>query len=69
MSETPKSATSRREFIRGTGTMAASALAASAIPYVHAQGTEEATQIALVGCGGRGGGAASNALSVTTGPT
>jgi predicted dehydrogenase len=69
MSETPKGATSRRAFIKGTGTMAASALAASAIPYVHAQGTEEATQIALVGCGGRGGGAASNALSVTTGPT
>jgi len=69
MSETPTGATTRREFVRGAGTAAASALAVSAIPYVHAQGTEEAIQIALVGCGGRGGGAASNALSVKTGPT
>ncbi|HEX3799062.1 MAG TPA: gfo/Idh/MocA family oxidoreductase [Verrucomicrobiae bacterium] len=54
----------RREFIKTTGRFAAiSALAGTAIPHVY--GAETNTiQIALIGCGGRGGGAASNALSV-----
>lgn len=60
--------TSRREFIRQTSTFAAvSALAGVALPHVHA--AENSTiQIALVGCGGRGSGAAANALSIKSGP-
>ena len=38
-----------------------------AIPAVHAAGSD-LIQIALIGCGGRGGGAAANALSVKRGP-
>ena len=59
---------SRREFLKSTGRFAAaSALAGAAIPYVHAAGTDT-IQVALIGCGGRGTGAASNALSVKNGP-
>src|SRR5262249_10530808 len=57
------SSTSRREFIKNTGRFAAaSALAGVAIPHVHAAGSST-VQVALIGCGGRGGGAAANALS------
>ena len=60
--------TSRREFINATGKAAAiSALANVALPPVHAAGSD-LVQVALVGCGGRGGGAAANALSVKRGP-
>ena len=59
---------SRREFLKTTGRIAAvSALAGAAIPHVHAAGNET-IQVALVGCGGRGSGAAANALSVKAGP-
>lgn len=58
----PKSLTSRRDFLKTTGTVAAaSALAGVALPHVHAAGTDT-VQVALVGCGGRGTGAAENAL-------
>ena len=61
--------TTRREFIKATGKLAAvSALANVAIPAVHAAGSD-LIQVALIGCGGRGGGAAANALSVKRGPT
>jgi predicted dehydrogenase len=63
--------TSRREFLVNTGRLAAaSALAGTAIPYVHAT-ENNAIQVALIGCGGRGTGAAQNALSVKpeNGPT
>lgn len=60
--------TSRREFLKTTGRFtAASALAGAALPYVHAAGSD-LIQVALVGCGGRGTGAASQALSTKTGP-
>ena len=56
--------TSRREFIKTTGRIAAvSALAGMTVPYVHAEGSET-MQVALVGCGGRGTGAAANAMNV-----
>jgi predicted dehydrogenase len=59
---------SRREFMKASGKSAVvSALANVAIPAVHAAGSD-LIQIALVGCGGRGGGAAANALSVKRGP-
>lgn len=60
---------SRRQFLKTTGGVAAaSALSGVAIPHVHAQGSET-VQVALVGCGGRGSGAAMNALNTKTGPT
>src|SRR6266478_5987956 len=69
MNETPSTLSSRREFIENTGKIAAaSALAGVAIPSVHA-GENNTIQVALVGCGGRGSGAAVNALSVKEGPT
>ncbi len=54
--------TSRREFLT------TSALAGVALPHVHAA-ENNTIQLALVGCGGRGTGAAANALSVKNGPT
>src|SRR5262245_23637936 len=65
MSDTP-GGISRREMIHTTGTIAAGALAGLALPAVHAAG-DDLVRVALVGCGGRGTGAASNALS-TKGP-
>ena len=68
MNETQTNLTTRRNFIKSTGKLAAvSALAGVALPHVH--GAESNTiQIALVGCGGRGTGAAGNALSTKQGP-
>ncbi len=64
----PKNAPSRRDFMKTTGRVAAaSALTGVTIPNVHA-GEDNTIQIALVGCGGRGTGAAANALSVKDGP-
>jgi predicted dehydrogenase len=60
---------SRRAFLKSTGGLAAaSALAGIAIPRVHAA-EDNTIQIALIGCGGRGTGAAADALSVKNGPT
>jgi predicted dehydrogenase len=59
---------SRREFIKTTGRVAAvSALAGMVVPYVHAAG-DETLQVALIGCGGRGTGAAKDAMMVQRGP-
>jgi predicted dehydrogenase len=68
MYPSPLSTTSRRDFLKTTGRAAAamSALAGVALPHVHAQGSDQ-IKIALIGCGGRGGGAAKNALSVQKG--
>jgi len=68
MNEQPQSLTTRREFIKTTGRLAAaSTLAGGALPHVHAAGSD-LIQVALVGSGGRGSGAASQALSTKTGP-
>ena len=68
MNEAQNNLTSRRQFIKNTGKLAAaSALAGVAIPHVHAA-ENNTIQIALVGCGGRGTGAAGNALSTKLGP-
>jgi predicted dehydrogenase len=62
-------ATSRRDFLKHTGRFAAaSALAGVAIPRVHAADSGGTLQVALIGCGGRGSGAASDALSAKKGP-
>lgn len=68
MSQPGEGATSRREFVRVTGqAAAATALMGLAVPHVHA-GEDNTIRVALVGCGGRGTGAAANALSVDNGP-
>jgi predicted dehydrogenase len=68
MIEPVHSPTSRREFLKNTGRLAAaSALAGVALPQVHAAGSD-LVQVVLVGCGGRGSGAASQALSTKSGP-
>jgi predicted dehydrogenase len=54
--------------MKQTGTVAAaSALAGVYVPPVYA-GEQNTIKVALVGCGGRGTGAAANALSVDNGP-
>lgn len=59
----------RRDVIQTSGQVAAAtALAGVVLPQVHA-GEDHTIKIALVGCGGRGTGAASNALSTQNGPT
>jgi len=68
MNEISKKSTSRREFLKGTGRIAAaSALAAGIAPRIYA-GQNNTIKVALIGCGGRGTGAANNALSVKQGP-
>jgi predicted dehydrogenase len=63
-----KLVTTRREFLKTTGRIAAvSALAGVAIPNVHAAG-DDTIQVALIGCGGRGTGAAQQAMTVKRGP-
>ncbi len=68
MSQNHDSRTSRREFLNTSGRIAAvSALGLANIPAVHAAG-DDTLKVALVGCGGRGTGAAINALSTRGGP-
>ncbi len=64
----PKNGATRRDFLKTTGTVAAaSALAGVAVPSVYVAGSD-VINIGLVGCGGRGTGAAANALSAKGGP-
>ena len=59
----------RRDVLKTTGQIAAaSALAGLTIPQHVYAGENGTVNIALVGCGGRGTGAAQNALSTTVGP-
>jgi len=68
MNQDTRDTASRREFFKNTGRIAAaSALAGIALPHVHAA-EDNTIQAALIGCGGRGAGAAANALSVKNGP-
>ena len=68
MSERLLQGTSRRAFLQNSGRVAAATtLASMAVPKVHAA-EDNTIQLALVGCGGRGGGATDNALSIQKGP-
>jgi predicted dehydrogenase len=68
MKESKQKQTSRREFLKNTGRIAVtSALATGLVPRIYAA-ENNTIKVALVGCGGRGAGAASNALSVKNGP-
>jgi predicted dehydrogenase len=69
VSNSTNSGLSRRELMKTSGKIAvASALAGVAVPPVHA-GESNTIRLALVGCGGRGTGAAHNALASKGGPT
>jgi predicted dehydrogenase len=68
MIDKPTANSSRRDFLKTSGlALSAGALAGATIPVVHAA-QDSTVQIALVGCGGRGTGAAQNALKVQNGP-
>ena len=59
----------RREFLKkSTGAAAASAFAGMTVPFVHAA-EDNTVGVALIGCGGRGTGAAAQALNVVSLPT
>lgn len=59
---------SRRDVMKTTsGIVAASALAGVSIPKVHA-GENNTIDVAVIGCGGRGTGAAQNAIATKSGP-
>jgi len=61
--------TSRRQFLRNTSSLAATtALVQTAATHAVYAGEDNTIRVALVGCGGRGTGAAVNALSVKRGP-
>ena len=64
MTDSSPLSSSRRDFLRKTGQAAgAAALVGTAVPGLYAQ-ESNTVQLALVGCGGRGTGAAANAMSV-----
>src|SRR5512142_2935360 len=60
--------TTRRDFLKSSGKALAGAALFDAIAARSHAAEDSTIKIALVGCGGRGTGAAANALS-TTGPT
>jgi predicted dehydrogenase len=57
----------RRNFLRAAGVAAAASTLV--VPRVYGQATDDKVRLALVGCGGRGTGAANNALNVDNGNT
>ena len=68
MGKTTGKDTSRREFLKDTGRAAAASVLVAAIsPRIYAA-SDNTIQVALVGCGGRGSGAAANALATKSGP-
>ena len=58
MSEIINKNTSRREFLKSSGKIAAASAMAGIVPKLYAAGSDT-IKIALIGCGGRGTGAAS----------
>jgi predicted dehydrogenase len=68
MTDSHKTGVTRREMLQAAGTVAAaSALAGVTVPAVHAA-EDNTIRLALVGCGGRGTGAAFDALNAKGGP-
>jgi len=68
-SQTEGTRSSRRQFLaQSSRVVAGSVLGGVALSRAYA-GENNTIRLALVGCGGRGGGAAANALSSQTGPT
>ncbi len=68
MGTTHETERSRRQFLKVAGQAAAgSALLAAMAPGLHA-GQDNTVRVALVGCGGRGAGAAANAMATKAAP-
>jgi len=68
MNEPNDRLTNRRSFLKSAGQVAAaSTLMSMAVPPVHAK-EDNTIRLALIGCGGRGTGAAANALQTKGGP-
>lgn len=56
----------RRDFLKSAGAAGAvAAVSSMVVPYVHGVQSDDTIQVALVGCGGRGTGAAADALNVS----
>ncbi len=66
---TERKRSSRREFLARSGQVVAGSVLAGGLLSRAYAGEDNTVRIALVGCGGRGSGAAGNALSSKTGPT
>jgi len=60
--------TSRREFLQATGGLVAASLMPDISGFGAHPGGSDEIRVAVVGCGGRGSGAAVNAVSVRNGP-
>jgi predicted dehydrogenase len=68
MSESTARSTSRREFLKNTGRIAAAGTLAAGIASRMYASQSNTIKVALIGCGGRGSGAAGDAMSVKNGP-
>lgn len=68
MSEQTHKSASRRKFLKQTGCLAAGSVLTAGLTSRMYAGENNTIQVALIGCGGRGTGAAANALSVKSGP-
>lgn len=68
MTNTINQTSSRRDFLKTSGTLAAASTLVAGATHVHAA-DDNTINVALIGCGGRGTGAASNAMRVQNGPT
>jgi hypothetical protein len=68
MSESTHKSTSRRDFLKDTGRLAATSVLAAGLTSRMYAAENNTIKIVLIGCGGRGTGAADNALSVPNGP-
>jgi hypothetical protein len=65
---TGTNSTTRREFLKTSSKVVAGAALTAAIARPGYAAEANTIQVALVGCGGRGTGAAANALATTSGP-
>ncbi|MHC4646537.1 MAG: Gfo/Idh/MocA family oxidoreductase [Planctomycetota bacterium] len=68
MNEITEKSTSRREFLKRTGRIAATSALAGGIGRRVYAGEDNTIRLALIGCGGRGTGAAADAFAGTGGP-
>lgn len=55
----------RRRFLQSAGVVGGAALSTMPVPHVFGQAADDVIQVALIGCGGRGTGAANDALAVS----
>jgi predicted dehydrogenase len=68
MNESTQNSRSRREFLKSTGRLAAASTVAATLASRLYAGQSSTIRLALIGCGSRGSGAASDAMSVKNGP-